>query len=320
MKKILVSIIIPIYNAEKYLKDLFDSINKQTYKNYEVILINDGSTDNSEQKCLEFLNNNNRVKYYKKENTGVSDTRNFGIKKSLGDYICFIDADDILEKDYLLDFVTTLPDSNTNLICCDYSKFNSYKDIQQQNESVKIIKEFSEKDKYEILYSNYCGYLWNKFFSRKIIVENNLKFDTSISMMEDLLFIFKYLEYINRIICINKKNYNYRQISNSASKNLSSIKWFSNFKVLNILNSNKKKFNKKALSSFSYSYLFYIYEAKFRLNYIKKDKEYLEQKKLVKKQLEVTKGLYKNLSKKQKIKIFLYKHFNRIFFKLKKGV
>ena len=96
-----ISIIVPIYNTEKYLGNCLNSIINQTYKNLEIILINDGSTDNSLSICNNYKNKDNRIKIVNKTHTGVSDTRNIGIKNATGEYIGFVDSDDYIEQDLL---------------------------------------------------------------------------------------------------------------------------------------------------------------------------------------------------------------------------
>jgi glycosyltransferase involved in cell wall biosynthesis len=319
MNQQLISIIIPIYNAEKYLKELFDSIDRQTYNNYEVILINDGSTDNSEKICIDYSNSNNKVKYFKKENTGVSDTRNYGIERCSGKYICFIDADDTLDKTYLEDFSNIVIKENVELVCCDFYKFSCVEDLTKKvTVENKTKTKYVNNEKYDVMYSKYCGYLWNKIFLKDIIIKNDIKFDSTIAMMEDMLFLIRYLKFINTVICIDKQNYNYRQITGSASKNLSNPKWFSIFKTLSVLNENKSLFSKNTLNRFSYSYIYYIYEAKYRLKYMEDSKKYEECKKIVSESKKEYKTLQKNLTLTQKAKLSIFKYFNKIAIGYKK--
>ena len=104
----LISVIIPIYNSEKYIKKCIESIINQTYKNIEVILINDGSTDNSEEICNQYASEDGRIKVINTTNKGVSASRNIGLKNATGDYISFIDCDDYVDKDLYLDVITTI--------------------------------------------------------------------------------------------------------------------------------------------------------------------------------------------------------------------
>lgn len=107
-KDFLISIVIPIYNAEKYLEECLNSIKNQTYKNFEVIMVNDGSKDDSETICMNFLRSDSRFRYLKKENAGVSSARNVGLDNVEGDYITFIDADDWVDENYLELLIATV--------------------------------------------------------------------------------------------------------------------------------------------------------------------------------------------------------------------
>ena len=96
-----VSVIVPVYNVEKYLRQCLDSILQQTYQNLEILIINDGSTDGSDAICREYLEKDERISYFAKENTGISDTRNVGIRQATGEYVTFVDSDDWIEKTYI---------------------------------------------------------------------------------------------------------------------------------------------------------------------------------------------------------------------------
>ena len=97
----LISIIVPIYNVEKYLQECIESLLKQTYKNIEIILVDDGSPDNCPQICDEFLKKDKRIKVFHKVNGGLSDARNYGLERATGNYICFVDSDDFVTEDYI---------------------------------------------------------------------------------------------------------------------------------------------------------------------------------------------------------------------------
>ena len=315
----LLTIIVPIYNCEKYLPDLFLSIDNQKYKNYELLLINDGSTDNSEKICKEYILKNKKAKYFYKNNGGVSSTRNFGIEKAKGDFICFVDADDVITPDYLLNFSNLIKNNNKNsLFCCGIIKTstpNIY-NIKDSNNSNIVIYE---KNKYDLLYSTFGGYTCNKMYDKKIIDKYSLKFDETIGMCEDKLFIFNYLKYCNSVICINNNNYLYRIINSSASKNLNNIKWFSIFKVFDETLNYKKLFNTDFYNKESFIYFYYLLQGKYRLSFIKNDSNYNIIKTDIKNRLYKLSIIRGNFSIKDKFRLFFYKYFNKIsfYFKLK---
>ena len=136
----LISVIVPIYNAEKYLKRCIESIISQTYKNMEIILINDGSKDNSKKICNEFLKKDCRIKLINKENEGVSAARNYGINAAIGKYISFVDADDWLEKNLLLEMYNKLKEKDI--------KFFLDLEVHEYrvNDKISLDKEFLVQD------------------------------------------------------------------------------------------------------------------------------------------------------------------------------
>lgn len=314
MMEKLISIIIPIYNAEKYLKATLDSIGEQTYSNYELILVNNESTDDSEDICLQYKIKDNRTRYYKKENCGVSNARNFGLKKATGDYICFVDADDILDRNYLEVLLTNLLDGDNQLACCKYKKFqDEFITEIVSNESSKLKNE----DKYELLFNNYGGYLWNKIFIKDIILSNNLLFNEEVCICEDMLFVFNYLKYVNSISCSNQVCYFYRVLNNSLSRNFNNMNWFTIFSVLNKIIEENKLYDSSVYNKVLYMYLFKLYEGKYRLKFNKHDKDYKKQKDYINKKNKELQEHKKVLTNKQLFKLYIYKFFNRIAFKLK---
>lgn len=310
--KDLISIIIPIYNCEKYLNELFDSIDQQIYQNYEVLLINDGSIDDSETICKKYTKKNKKVRYFYKDNSGVSNTRNLGISMAKGKYICFVDADDIISPNYLSDLINIMTDEECGMACCLLERFTS---IVQENKLLNSYTCYENDNKYNLLFSNYGGYIANKLFISKILKEKNILFKSDIFMSEDLLFVYEYLNYISKVKCIENENYNYRYIKSSASKYLANVRWFSIYKVWDVLrdgitNNNLKK-------DINYRYQMYLYEGIYRTHFIKdKDKQ-----KLIKNDINDRIKKF-NLNSKEysmykKIKLILYKYFNYIAYSLK---
>ena len=309
-----VSIIIPIYNGAKYLNGLFESIDKQKYLDYEVILVDDGSNDDTAKTCMRKVNQNKKYKYYYKENSGVSDTRNFGIKKSTGKYICFVDADDRIADNYLYQFMDCIENTEKCIVCCDMQKFNNEDNIKYSYD--EILKNNS-MDKYELLFSKYAGYIWNKIYSRDIIMKHKIEFDTSLGMCEDMVFNFKYLRYIKNCICISNKNYYYRISLDSASKSLKNVKWYTIFNSFDAVFDMQEQYNKNIYNKLCYSYLVNLYQGVYRLRFIKNDSNYKSYKQEIKKRLKKSKKLKYSLSHKDKIKLFFYKYLNYISFTYK---
>lgn len=225
--------IIPIYNAEKYLKECIDSILNQTYSNYEVILVNDGSKDNS----LNIINNyalkDKRVKVLNKQNGGVSSARNYAIDSITGDYVLFIDADDICNVNMLEIIENNIKGFDMLLFAYEKKYKNKALSIKE-NEEKKINKNIDAE-----IFSNaaYSGYLWNKVFSSKIVKSKKIRFNEKFHFCEDMVFISDYLKYVNSVKYINEVLYSYRMRASSVSNILI------NKKNISILDSYKYLFN-----------------------------------------------------------------------------
>lgn len=225
----LVSIIIPIYNAEKFLHRCIRSVLNQSYKEIELILINDGSTDDSEKIAKEFAAKDERVRLISQKNSGPSVARNKGISVSEGKYICFLDADDFIEKEMIYTLVKYI-NSGVDLVISGYNK------IIVENKDDIIIDEvdyyhlinMSFDDflrKFSFLFRDfYINSVWNKLYLGRIIKNNKLKFKTFTNWGEDLIFNLEYLDRCNEISIINNKLYNYitynkESITNNYNKN-----------------------------------------------------------------------------------------------------
>lgn len=209
----LISIIVPIYNSSAYLQECIDSILAQTYTNFELHLINDGSRDNSGEICEVYAKKDSRINVIHKANSGVSDTRNLGIIAAKGEFICFIDSDDWIDDDYLEVFINNFHDHQTLLfqnIKRDGKTISNYI-FKNYSTSHEIVELFVENN---LLYS---GAPFAKFYSKAIISDNSILFDKNISYGEDLIFFLDYIKYIKNITFLNSTKYNYRYISGSLS-------------------------------------------------------------------------------------------------------
>lgn len=225
-----ISIIVPVYNVEKYLSECLDSILNQLYKNIEIILINDGSKDNSGSICDEYAKKDKRIKVIHKENEGVSIARNVGVKNASGDYIAFVDSDDTIDKKIYTNMIKVINETNSDLVMCRYKRvFNNgtseieeeplregiYDEKQIFNELIldMIGNDFSNMSKPLIMGST-CRCLYRK----EIIDTYNIKFPV-IKIAEDMLFHLYYLASCNKVYVINEALYNYRYNDLSATKN-----------------------------------------------------------------------------------------------------
>lgn len=208
-----VSIIVPFYNVQLYIGDCLKSLLEQTYENYEIVLINDGSTDKSEEICCKF-DSKKIIKVYQ-ENQGVSIARNNGISHAKGDYIIFVDSDDIVSKNYISELVNSLENFNADMSICNYTD-----NINEINKVKKVIKSkvVNAKEIHDNIIKNNLkeGYLWNKIFKKDVIERNNLKFQEGIRVWEDLYFVLEYLDKIKNVVILEKNLYYYRARVGSA--------------------------------------------------------------------------------------------------------
>ena len=192
-ENIKVSIIVPIFNCEKYLEKCLKSIMKQTYHEFELILIDDGSTDESNIICDGYEKKDERIKVIHKKNGGVSSARNVGLDNATGDCIVFIDSDDTIDEKYIEIMVNNIADADMSV--CGYYEINSDGDIIQSSvDGNRRVINLESKKFIEALFDGtymYQGYLWNKMFIKSII--GNLRFDEKIYYNEDRLFVLEYL-------------------------------------------------------------------------------------------------------------------------------
>ncbi|MFV0162253.1 glycosyltransferase [Empedobacter falsenii] len=227
-----ISIILAVYNAEKFLEKCLDSIKKQTFNNFEVILINDGSTDFSLEICNLYKEKDNRFKVYDTENKGVGSVRNLGINSARGKYVIHIDADDYVEYDYLEILYNEIESRQCDMVFCNFSRlYDNNELIVENNKGCYTPSDLIK----EILLGNQLGVLWNKLMRTDILIKNNLNVEPQINMCEDLHLTIRYLLKSEKIYFIEKPLYNYRYNINSYSYNRNLTSFISMFWVVSDL-------------------------------------------------------------------------------------
>ncbi len=211
------SIIIPVYNAENTLRKCLDSILEQNYTDYEIILVNDGSQDSSEKIILEYAKENNKIKYISKENSGVADSRNIGVKNATGEYIVFVDSDDYVKNTIFTDIESYL-EKGIELI--------KWKGILVNKDGKEISKmqgpcfeETTGENGFNILYSEdvFIDTLWLYAIKRNIFIENDFKFETN-TYHEDFGLLPLIIVKAKTMVSIDKYNYFYVQTENSIMR------------------------------------------------------------------------------------------------------
>lgn len=220
-----ISVIVPVYNAKMYIKRCVDSILNQTYRNFELLLIDDGSSDNSGVICDEYAAKDNRIRVIHKDNSGVADTRNVGLQQANGDYILFVDSDDYIKVDMLEKLVKRAIECDSDIVMCKYFTDKSG-NLSTANMKYDEIYDGAERVKNGLIYLYYADYhnglysLCNKLIKKCVFNSNNITFDTSLNRGEDAWFIFQCLKYCKRVDFIPEALYYYYQNENSIMHNI----------------------------------------------------------------------------------------------------
>ena len=217
----LISIIIPVYNVEKYLKECLNSVINQTYTNLEIILVDDGSTDSSGQMCDEFAKKDNRIKVIHKQNGGLSSARNAGLDVMSGEYLAFVDSDDMVDEAYIATLFDLIKKYDTKIAMCYFQKFKNTKDIENfKNLDCKYFVLSSEEVfKYTFsFHSMFMTVVWTNLYHKEIFA--NLRFSEGILFeYTDIYYEIVEQQNINKTIAVtNKKLYFYRQQESSIMK------------------------------------------------------------------------------------------------------
>lgn len=230
MKQIEISLIIPVYNAEKYLERCIASIKNQTYNNYEVILVNDGSIDASERICKEYQQEDDRVRYIYQENAGVAEARNNGIRSARGKYIALLDNDDYINPCFL-EKITEYDNEDAEVLLFQFENVFSDNDIQNNLKNKKSITEvetFENQGDYlqremfcptsESIKKSTIVFPWGKAYKREFLINNNLFFDSNIKLCEDVYLNLSVYEKANKVVYIHYPAYYYFHNIESAGK------------------------------------------------------------------------------------------------------
>lgn len=212
-----VSIIIPVFNVEDYLPKMINSILSQRINEFEIILIDDGSTDLSSNICDAYSAKYKNIRVIHQYNEGASNARNKGISLAKGDYIFFLDADDEVRANYFVKMIHSFIKTKSDMICCSYSS-----KINKEVYKSRYVIEQPKKMMYGLISKKrtkkYSGYLWCKAFKRNILINNNISFNEEVGMWEDVLFVENYLCHCNQITFLNDDLYFYRDRRGSITR------------------------------------------------------------------------------------------------------
>lgn len=199
----LISIIVPVYNGDKYLSRCVDSILNQTFQDWELLLVDDGSTDKSGEICDEYATKDKRVKAFHKENGGVSSARNIGLDNANGDWITFVDSDDFIDSAFFETFAVL---QSSDLYIVGIKFINSTTTLLPPERCIRI-ENVTELD--DLLNKLYFTVPWGKVYKNDIIQRNKIRFNVNLKIGEDTDFVLKYLIYINDIRFVSKPLYHF---------------------------------------------------------------------------------------------------------------
>ena len=234
-----ISVIVPVYNVEQYLERCVDSIINQTYKNLEIILVNDGSTDNSGQLCDELAKKDDRIRVVHKKNGGLSDARNVGIDEAEAELVGFIDSDDYIDEDMYEVLINNLKAANADLSMCGH--YDVYNNVPESQVSDKKTWELSTQEAIKMVMEAKILSVTavNKLYKKSLFSE--LKFEIG-KIAEDAFIMIKLLDKCNKIVATNEKKYYYVHRENSITTQKFSLKFLN---VIEAYEQNKEIIIKK---------------------------------------------------------------------------
>lgn len=262
----MISIILPIYNVEKYLKECLESILNQSYKDYELLIIDDGSKDNSLEIAKNYKYKFKDLIIFTQDNKGVSEARNLALSNAKGEYILFVDSDDFLEKEMLEKIINTAVKTEADIVITNYYLYydrNNYIKFLKDMPSLNIYDSFEVIDM--MLRYVIQGQLWNKLFKSSLLKENNFEFEKG-RYIQDIFPVFKVINNSKKIAYIDEALYFYRQREgstvNKKNKKLTEDYHHAMISIINYIEENYIIVNKYSLRIFKahvLSYFIYHY-------------------------------------------------------------
>ena len=218
-KEKLISIVIPVYNVKYQLECMIESVLNQTYKRFELILVDDGSTDGSDAVCDNWSEKDKRIKCLHQQNLGVSAARNLGFMESRGNYIIFLDGDDEIDLSMCEKMINSIEEDNSDVVCCGF--FNIFQDrIEKQTLNNKILAG-EEIINALVTNNSFFTAVWNKLFKREILLDKKgifIPFEQGIYVGEDGLWLSKVLKNAKKVSCISEPLYKWKRRMNSATQ------------------------------------------------------------------------------------------------------
>lgn len=254
----MVTVIVPVYNIEKYLAQCLDSLFNQTHKNIEVILVNDGSTDNSINIINKYKEKNSNLVYLEQDNKGVSEARNLALKHAKGEYVLYIDSDDYIEEDMIESLYNKAIETNSDIVICGH---NEIYDDTVKGTDVKVLLDMKDNIIYSgvevadmMLECKILGTLWNKLFKRELLINHEFYFEPG-RYIQDWYPVFKEVSLAKKVSYVNKALYNYRQRGtstvNKKNEKLLNDYIYAVSQILEYIQISNLKFDKTSVEKFN---------------------------------------------------------------------
>ena len=289
-----VSVIVPVYNVEEYLDRCLKSLVKQNFEDYEVIVVNDGSPDNSQKIIDKYVKKYpDKVKGYNKKNGGVSSARNYGLKKAHGKYVAFVDSDDYVTNNYISSLYNKAVDTDSDIVVCNmYKTFDDRKEnmVGKLNVNNEIVRDM-------MISLPAC---WNKLYRKSLFVDNDIYFP-EIAYGEDLATVVRLIISTNKISYVNKSLYYYIQRDNSAMNQVKyNPKNSDMFKAFDVLSS---YFVEKGYDVLYKEEIEYLYISHLLHDYTLRVFRYKEGQEGIKKAIKIIRDNYRNFRKNKYFKM-----------------
>ena len=281
-----VSVIVPNYNETDNLRSCLDSLLAQCYEDLEIVLVDDGSNEPSRAICRDYSKNHPSIRLIETDNCGVSHARNIGIGAACGEYITFVDSDDVVKREHVCNLLMAITDSNADVAVC---MFDYLPPGSGSLDSVGKIKVVNKSIAAELFAKTHGWFCWNKLYRRSLLVSSGIVFNESVTVCEDLLFNLEVLDACDKVVFLDSASYLYRQKGKSATNDLHNARWFDALDVYEVA-FRISSGNAELLSILSFNCELMLCEAKFRLKYL----DYGERKAVEEKISHLTESLPSN--------------------------
>ena len=298
MKK--VSVIVPAYNAEKYLEACLDSICEQTYPVLEILVVDDGSRDLTASIIRSRAEQDARIIPYYNENHGVSYSRNFGLEHCTGEYVTFVDADDLVAPDFIAQMIHDLEEADADIAVIGVAKSKLFEPEMFTN---GVTSTYEESEMLKQVFGAFEGFVCNKLYRKSLLQTKSIRLEQSIAVCEDMLFNVIYLLNCKKAVYNCGQKYFYRQIENSASNRLDNPKWFDAMKAYQqIIRLVKDYPVVYRLAAFQYA--MFLCAAKYRIRFIEDSNGEIKRK--VDEEWKRLRPEWESFNAKQRLKLYVF--------------